>query len=77
MADGAVIWFVRHVVTARATRYSFGTDILVSVEPMLPPKVGRRVLQTPSGPYFDGGWREIVPKVNHLFLLYRPPRSLD
>ncbi|KDQ12467.1 hypothetical protein BOTBODRAFT_176407 [Botryobasidium botryosum FD-172 SS1] len=62
VADGAVIWFIRHAVTARATRYAFGTDILVNVEPIQGPKIGRRVLQTPSGPYFDGGWREMVPK---------------
>ena len=68
VADGAVVWFVRHVVTARATRYAFGTDILVACEPLHPQKIGRTVIQTASGPYFDGGWREIVPRVNSTVL---------
>ncbi|KDQ12452.1 hypothetical protein BOTBODRAFT_146678 [Botryobasidium botryosum FD-172 SS1] len=32
VADGAVIWFVRHAVIARATRYAFGVQLWVPVD---------------------------------------------
>jgi len=62
VADGAVIWFARHVVTARAARFAFGTDMLVPSEPMHGPKLGRKIVQSPSGPHLEGGWSEIVTK---------------
>jgi len=63
VADGAVLWFARHVVTARATRYAFGIRAGVRIEPIEPAKVGRKVTQGISGgPYYDGGWKEIVSK---------------
>ncbi|KDQ12455.1 hypothetical protein BOTBODRAFT_134607 [Botryobasidium botryosum FD-172 SS1] len=58
VADGAVIWFVRHVVTARATRYAFGINILVPVN-SISERGEQRVVQTLRGPRIST-WRELV-----------------
>ncbi|KDQ12466.1 hypothetical protein BOTBODRAFT_34434 [Botryobasidium botryosum FD-172 SS1] len=62
VADGAVIWFARHAVTARATRYAFGCSVSVSPEPLTDEKVGRRTINGAMGPRIPGFWSEIVPR---------------
>ncbi|KDQ12464.1 hypothetical protein BOTBODRAFT_34432 [Botryobasidium botryosum FD-172 SS1] len=62
VADGAVIWFMKHSVTARATRFAFGTQVIVPAHSIDGPKIGRRVFQNPDGPYITGGWWQVVPK---------------
>jgi len=61
VADGAVIWFVKRSVTARATRLAFGTDISMLVG-MCPAEEehGRRPSISARGPIYTGAWSEIV-----------------
>ncbi|KDQ18318.1 hypothetical protein BOTBODRAFT_28735 [Botryobasidium botryosum FD-172 SS1] len=59
VADGAVIWFVRHAVTARATRYAFGIEC--SARPTsIHDRGNQPVYETPGGPRISV-WKELVP----------------
>ncbi|KDQ12481.1 hypothetical protein BOTBODRAFT_161662 [Botryobasidium botryosum FD-172 SS1] len=58
VADGSVIWFVKRFVSARATRFAFGTDIVVPVPPS--DNSDRTVVLLPDGPSFIGAWSGIV-----------------
>jgi len=58
VADGSVIWFVKRFVSARATRFAFGTDIVIPVPPS--DDSDRTVVFTADGPSFIGGWSQIV-----------------
>ncbi|KDQ12450.1 hypothetical protein BOTBODRAFT_34427 [Botryobasidium botryosum FD-172 SS1] len=63
VADGAVIWFVRHAVTARATRYAFGTPIMIPTGHAQGERMGgRKVIDDFRGSYFGGAWKELVPR---------------
>ncbi|KDQ12480.1 hypothetical protein BOTBODRAFT_176419 [Botryobasidium botryosum FD-172 SS1] len=62
VADGAIVWSIQGAVTARATRFAYGTEISVPVEPLVGEKIGRPVVLGPSGPRIEGGWSEIIPK---------------
>jgi len=62
VADGAVVWSIQGAVTARATRFAYGTEISIPVEPLEGEKIGRTVVSGPSGPRIEGGWSEIIAK---------------
>ncbi|KDQ12502.1 hypothetical protein BOTBODRAFT_146701 [Botryobasidium botryosum FD-172 SS1] len=62
VADGAVIWFVKNAVSARATRFAFGTKIIVPSTPLTPEKLGRAIAAYPGGYYVTGGWSQITHK---------------
>ncbi|KDQ17031.1 hypothetical protein BOTBODRAFT_53653 [Botryobasidium botryosum FD-172 SS1] len=67
IVDGAVIWLVRHVAATRTTRFAFGVETRIDVEPIEIPKIGRKVVPSPSGPKYEGGWAEIISKVSTFF----------
>ncbi|KDQ12540.1 hypothetical protein BOTBODRAFT_146727 [Botryobasidium botryosum FD-172 SS1] len=65
VADGAVIWFAKSAVTGRATRSAFGTDVSITGLVPLLAMLGvqdRKVKIGPRGPFYEGGWSQIVGK---------------
>jgi hypothetical protein len=63
VADGAVIWFAKQTVVARATRFAFGTDVMRPYDPDNPDHRGRRIIKSAVGDRVDDAWGEIVAKV--------------
>jgi len=63
-ADGALIWFLQHSVTARAARYAFGQEIIVKFNPNNAEHVRRGSHPRPDGDFVWNGWDEVVPRVS-------------
>ncbi|KDQ09315.1 hypothetical protein BOTBODRAFT_37228 [Botryobasidium botryosum FD-172 SS1] len=62
VADGGVIWFAKHAVSARATRYAFGLEVVGRAKSTDIQEKGRIQMHTPTGVKVPGVWSEIVPK---------------
>jgi hypothetical protein len=64
VADGAIMWFVKQAVVARATRFAFGAKIMPLYDQHNHEHQGRRTVRTPIGEHVTDAWSEIVPKVS-------------
>jgi len=62
VADGGVIWFAKHAVSARATRFAFGLEVVGRAKSSDIQQKGRIQMNTPTGMRSVGVWSEIVPK---------------
>ncbi|KDQ13831.1 hypothetical protein BOTBODRAFT_188297 [Botryobasidium botryosum FD-172 SS1] len=60
--DGGVIWYARHAVGSRATRFAYGTETLVDYDPKASEHQGRQVRRTPGGATVKGGWSQVIGK---------------
>jgi hypothetical protein len=63
VADGAAAWYIRRAVTARATRFAYGTDATESYDDSNLRHRGRIVHDSYNGKRVSGTWSEIVAKV--------------
>lgn len=63
VADGAVIWFAKKSVVARATRFAFGTDVTRPYDSKNPEHKGRKVTKSALGERVGNAWAEVVGKV--------------
>ncbi|KDQ12473.1 hypothetical protein BOTBODRAFT_176413 [Botryobasidium botryosum FD-172 SS1] len=62
VADGGVIWYAKHAVSSRATRFAYGTETLVDYDSKASEHQGRQIRQTPGGATVKGGWSQIIAK---------------
>ncbi|KAG8794422.1 hypothetical protein FRC12_024574 [Ceratobasidium sp. 428] len=63
VADGAAIWAVAKSVVSRASRYSYGVQVVTPYDQFNTEHVGRTIINSPSGiRKVGGGWSEIVAK---------------
>lgn len=67
VADGAIIWFAKQAVKARATRYAFGVHNMVTYNAADPRHQNRPVHTDREGEFVWGVWSEIVPRVRFIF----------
>jgi hypothetical protein len=63
VSDGAIIWFIKKTVIARATRYAFGVEVLRSATQERAALLGRPLIEREDGDWIHGYWDEIAPIV--------------
>jgi hypothetical protein len=63
VSDGAIIWFLKQSVIARATRFEFGIEIKNPATADLARVLGRKLMESKNGDYIHGYWSAIVSKV--------------
>jgi hypothetical protein len=68
VSDGALIWHLKQSVTARFTRFAYGTGTADDITPEEARRLHRPLMPTPMGDMTPGGWSEIVPIA--CFLVY-------
>ncbi|KDQ53846.1 hypothetical protein JAAARDRAFT_414401 [Jaapia argillacea MUCL 33604] len=59
--SGALVWFLKHSVVARAARFAFGQRIIVPYNSHDPEHVKRGFARYPNGDFVNGGWDLVVP----------------